>query len=91
MGKRVLVTGSRTWSDRETIRQALREQWEPGTTLVHGGCPRGGTRRDARRPHGPLSAYVCVRASSEALRRKDPSFDTTSTTAQLVRAKGQHR
>jgi hypothetical protein len=22
---------------------------------------------------------------------KDPSFDTTSTTAQLVRAKGQHR
>ena len=25
------------------------------------------------------------------LRDKGPSFDTTSTTAQLVRAKGQHR
>jgi hypothetical protein len=36
--RRVLVTGSRTWTDVATIRQ----QWRDGTAvLVSGGCPRG--------------------------------------------------
>jgi len=40
--RRVLVTGSRTWSDLATIRQALREQWGDGSAvLVSGACPRG--------------------------------------------------
>lgn len=49
---RVLVTGSRNWSDRETIRRALAEiadmyphNWDDnGIVLVHGGCNlrRGG-------------------------------------------------
>lgn len=40
--RRVLVTGSRTWTDVATIRQALREQWGDGdAVLVSGACPRG--------------------------------------------------
>lgn len=38
---RVLVTGSRTWTDTTAIRDALAEVWSPDTVLVHGGCPRG--------------------------------------------------
>lgn len=40
--KRLLVTGSRSWSDRDTIRAALREAWrdlQPGPIpLVHGAA-----------------------------------------------------
>jgi hypothetical protein len=39
--RRVLVTGSRTWTDETVIRGALREHWQPGTVLVTGACPRG--------------------------------------------------
>jgi hypothetical protein len=38
---RVLVTGSRTWTDETIIRDALREHQAPGTVLVSGACPRG--------------------------------------------------
>lgn len=42
---RVLVTGSRTWTDEHTIRAALAAVWGDGTTvLVSGGCPRGADR-----------------------------------------------
>jgi hypothetical protein len=42
MSRRVLITGSRTWTDLLTIRGALREVWGDGTTvLVSGACPRG--------------------------------------------------
>jgi hypothetical protein len=42
MSRRVLVTGSRTWTDVATIRRALREQWDDGSAvLVSGACPRG--------------------------------------------------
>jgi hypothetical protein len=34
---------------------------------------------------------VCLGAFSEASRRRNPGFDTTSAAARLVRAKGQHR
>ena len=39
--RRVLVTGSRTWTDDSVIRAALREHCPPGAVLVSGACPRG--------------------------------------------------
>ncbi|MCA1706650.1 MAG: DUF2493 domain-containing protein [Actinobacteria bacterium] len=45
MTRRVLVTGSRTWTDATTIRQALAEIWGDGTAvLVSGACPKGADR-----------------------------------------------
>jgi hypothetical protein len=43
--RRVLVTGSRTWTDEPPIRKALAGEWGDGTAvLVSGGCPRGADR-----------------------------------------------
>ena len=43
--RRVLVTGSRTWTDTTTIRSALASVWGHGdAVLVSGGCPRGADR-----------------------------------------------
>lgn len=39
--RRVLVTGSRTWTDTSVIREALADVWHPETVLVVGACPRG--------------------------------------------------
>ena len=39
--RRVLVTGSRTWTDQAVIAAALREHWRDGAVLVSGACPRG--------------------------------------------------
>jgi Bifunctional DNA primase/polymerase, N-terminal/YspA, cpYpsA-related SLOG family len=39
--RRVLVTGSRTWTDEAVIAAALAEHCPPGTILVTGACPRG--------------------------------------------------
>ena len=40
--RRVLVTGSRTWTDRSRASPAaLREHWSNGAVLVSGACPRG--------------------------------------------------
>jgi hypothetical protein len=39
--RRVLVTGSRTWTDEAVIAAALREHWGTGAVLVCGACPRG--------------------------------------------------
>jgi hypothetical protein len=41
VARRVLVSGSRTWTDTSTIASALAEAWAPGAVLVSGGCPRG--------------------------------------------------
>lgn len=41
MARRVLVTGSRTWTDVIVIQRALEWAWEPGAVLVTGACPRG--------------------------------------------------
>ena len=40
---RVIVCGSRTWSDRDTIAERLRELADVSdhVTIVHGGCERG--------------------------------------------------
>ena len=39
---RVLVTGSRTWTDEQVIADALREHWHDGNALlVTGACPSG--------------------------------------------------
>ena len=43
--RRVLVTGSRTWTNTEAIRAALAAVWGDGTAvLVSGACPRGADR-----------------------------------------------
>lgn len=43
--RRVLVTGSRAWTDEAVIREALADQWGDGTAvLVSGACPRGADR-----------------------------------------------
>lgn len=39
--RRVLVTGSRTWTDHTVIRAALAAVWQPDAVLVSGACPRG--------------------------------------------------
>jgi hypothetical protein len=40
--RRVLVTGSRTWTDTAAIRDALAQVWGDGTAvLVSGACPTG--------------------------------------------------
>lgn len=47
MPARILVTGSRGWTDEEQINRALYDAWAehhgiPGDiVLVHGGCPTG--------------------------------------------------
>jgi hypothetical protein len=41
---RLLVTGSRTWHDVQTVEQALAvilDRHPEGVLLVHGACPRG--------------------------------------------------
>lgn len=35
---RVLITGSRSWSDRDAIREALAAVWHPASVLVTGGA-----------------------------------------------------
>lgn len=43
--RRVLVTGSRDWTDPATIRAALATVWGDGhAVLVSGNCPRGADR-----------------------------------------------
>jgi hypothetical protein len=42
---RILITGSRTWTDKDTIMSALREVEKPGeNVLVSGACPTGADR-----------------------------------------------
>src|SRR5664280_2188335 len=38
---RILVTGSRTWFDTDTIREALLRHYFPSSILVSGACPTG--------------------------------------------------
>lgn len=46
--RRVLVTGSRTWTDQQAIADALLDTWHDATedgadgiVVVHGACPNG--------------------------------------------------
>ena len=39
--RRVLVTGTRSWTDTTIIRAALGAVWSPGAVLVSGACPTG--------------------------------------------------
>lgn len=41
MSRRVLITGSRDWSDTRAIHDALDAYAEPGDTVVSGACPTG--------------------------------------------------
>lgn len=38
---RLLITGSRTWSDRLVIRDALAAVWRPDRVMVSGHCKQG--------------------------------------------------
>ena len=38
---RVLITGSRTWTDARAIRAALTRHYRPGVVLVSDACPSG--------------------------------------------------
>jgi len=40
-GSRLLVTGSRAWTDENTIRRELTARFAPDVILVSGACPRG--------------------------------------------------
>ncbi len=43
--RRVLITGSRTWTDTTTLRDVLAGHWGDGrAVLVSGGCPTGADR-----------------------------------------------
>lgn len=41
---RILITGSRSWTDRITIHGALDTWGGDGTTVVTGACPKGADR-----------------------------------------------
>lgn len=43
MGRRVLVTGSRQWTDWSRVVEQL-FRMRPGDVLVHGACPKGADR-----------------------------------------------
>lgn len=38
---RILVTGSRDWTDWRVISKALLDHWGYSVTVVHGACPTG--------------------------------------------------
>ena len=44
MALRILITGSRDWTDRDTLYQALAQHAEPYATVVSGACPTGADR-----------------------------------------------
>ncbi|MEV6638073.1 SLOG family protein [Actinoplanes sp. NPDC051470] len=47
MSRRIIVTGSRTWTDEKRIREALhyyRVLFGRSATVVHGECPYGADR-----------------------------------------------
>jgi SLOG family YspA-like protein len=61
---RILITGSRTWTDADTIASALDDHVFGGTdreiTVVHGACPRGADR---------IAAEYCELLADAAERR----------------------
>lgn len=59
MSARILVTGSRTWTDKKVVGEALKRAWlelrdRGPVVLVHGDCPNGADRiaRDIWRDQG---------------------------------------
>jgi hypothetical protein len=45
---RVLVAGSKFWTDEKTLTGGLELAWEPGAVLVTGTCPEGAEELAAR-------------------------------------------
>ncbi|GAA4862294.1 SLOG family protein [Actinomycetospora straminea] len=45
---RVLVAGSKFWTDGQTLMAALADVWEPDAALVTGACPEGAEDLAAR-------------------------------------------
>lgn len=41
MIRRILITGSRTWTDAGVIAGILAGYYDPDVTLISGACPRG--------------------------------------------------
>ena len=73
MSMRILVTGSRDWSDAERVFDALAEVIDgPDWTIVHGDCPTGA---DALADFwGRMTGYPLERHPAE-WNRPDGSFD----------------
>jgi YspA, cpYpsA-related SLOG family len=57
--RRILVTGSREWTDKQTIHRALFDHGRWGDTLVSGSCPTGADRiaEDYWRAFGPIERH----------------------------------
>jgi hypothetical protein len=79
-----------SWADERRMRDDLYRALWPNSSL-DGRAPRvvwDALDDDLRVSCADNQPIACFQRSSTT---KDPSVDTTSTTAQLVRAKGQHR
>lgn len=59
IGRRILVTGSRDWSDDQSVRATLGEVARPGDTLVSGACPTGADAlaEEFWRTQGPIERH----------------------------------
>lgn len=67
MPRRILVTGSRNWTDRDAIQRALLKHGVDGDTLVHGDCELGGADQIAAElwePHGPVEPHPARRGGA---------------------------
>lgn len=82
---RILVTGSRTWTDTRAIRDALATVWHPRNILVHGGCPTGAdmlanacwTHWGGRtEPHQSETVYQPCRSDCRHGRRRRGQYGT---------------
>lgn len=81
MTLRILVTGSRSWADRDTVRTALLDALTMSTVgapvLVHGKCPQGGLDLIAEQVWRDLATHLPPGALAEPERHdaaRYPSF-----------------
>ncbi|CAM4307536.1 SLOG family protein [Nocardia ninae] len=74
-GRRILITGSRSWTDRATIRAALAEVWSPDVVLVSGACPHG----------ADVQCEACWQAWGGRIERHPADWDRLGRRAGFVR------
>jgi hypothetical protein len=72
MTYRILVTGSRTWTDHDIIRDTLTGLWRkhgPHLTVVHGHCPTGADHHAHQWAHDHARNKVTAEPHSADWRR----------------------